>query len=248
MTLIGCGWLGRPLATLLLKKDFEVKATTRGSDVPDGVCHQHLDLEHFHTLPENFLRTEDILIYSIPPLSLPMIKSFFSQVHPEQKIIFISSTSVYGKNAGAVDENVVLDLTTGNQQLIATEAYLHSRFKNLTIIRPGGLYDAKRHPVFFLQGRKALTSGSEFTHLVHQQDCINGILSVIDLNCWGEKFNFVSDLQMLKKDYYLKIAVILSLTPPEYSDVQSENPTRIANRYSKEKLNISYLDPLNFII
>ena len=223
-----------------------MSATTRAREVPPGVVHHIFDLEHVSKFPLNFLAKDDILIYSIPPLALPMIKAFFSQVHPEQQILFISSTSVYGKKSGAVDEKTELDISTGNLQLIATEAYLQSRFKHLTIIRPGGLYGDKRHPVFFLQGKKDLMTGQEFTHLVHQQDCINAIESVIERNCWGEIFNLVSDLQMHKKDYYQKIATKLGLTPPEYTDVQIEKPTRISNQHSKNKLKISYLDPLNF--
>ncbi len=247
--------MGKPLASSLLKSGFEVQATTRGTSgsvVPSGVAHHCFDVAHLDKSPLDFLSSDDILIYSIPPLALPIIQDFFSQVHPDQHIIFISSTSVYGKNRGAVDEKtefvLTIGLATGSAQLIATEAYLQTRFKNLTILRPGGLYGEKRHPIFFLQGKKDLMSGKEFAHLVHQEDCIKAITAVIELNCWGEIFNLVSDLQMLKKDYYQSMAIKLNLTPPEYCDAEINDPTRISNVYSKKKIIISYRDPLKFVI
>lgn len=208
-----------------------------------SVKHVCFDLEHDKKIPDELLHSEGPLIYNIPPLQLPLIKHFFSHIAPDRKILFISSTSVYGKNSGNVDEKTELDLTIGNTQLIATEAFLQSRFKNLTILRPGGLYGDKRHPITFLQGKKDLTTGDEFTHLVHLQDCIDAILKILENEIWGDIFNLVSDLDMKKKEYYTEIALKLQLEVPRYQMLKKENPTIISNKKSKMMLGLIYKDP-----
>lgn len=185
-------------------------------------------------------------MYSVPPLELPAIREFFEQIDVDKKIVFISATSVYGKSQGMVDEESALDLEKGNALLIAAEAYMSSRFSHLTIIRPGGLYGGGRHPIFFLQAKKALTSGEEFTHLVHGDDVIAAIEKVIEKNCWGEIFNLVSDLKMKKKDYYPAMALKLGLVPPEYLDNALDRPTQISNEKSQRILGLGYHDPLEY--
>ena len=154
---------------------------------------------------------------------------------------------MYGKNQGDVDETSVLNPATSNSiTLVTSEDYLKNKFKNLSIIRPGGLYGDKRHPIYFLAGKKNLVMGNEFLHLVHRNDCINAIESIIEKNIFGEIFNLVSDLRILKKQYYLELATKLKLEPPLFDDVAVLNPTRIKNDKSKKMLKINYLNPNDF--
>lgn len=251
LCLIGCGWLGSELAKHLIAAQYQVLATTahdKGNEFTlEGISYLPFDLEGHGPIPEKIMKA-DVLIYMIPPLDLPVIKQFFDQFPINKRIIFTSSTSIYGKNLGFVHESYTPDIHhTNSPKLLQTEEYLLDRFRNLTIIRPGGLYGDKRHPVYFLQGRKNLTSGEELLHLVHREDCIQGILSILEGNIWGEVFNLVSDLRVPKKDYYTAMATKLNLALPEYIiDENSFNPTRISNEKSKLKLKINYLDPNQF--
>jgi hypothetical protein len=238
--LIGSGWLGKPLAIQLLAAKYLVTATSR-SGLESTL---KLDLELKGVVPNDIVDS-DVLIYTIPPLDLEFVKTFFDQIPQNKKILFTSSTSVYGKNVGLVDENFKLNINNTNSPLlIETENYLINRFENLTIIRPGGLYGLKRHPVFFLQGKTGLTSGNEYLHLVHQTDCINAIQSILSKNTWGEIFNLVSNEKILKKDYYSNMALKLNLTPPTFIEgVLNLAQTQISNKKSKLILKIDYLDP-----
>ena len=246
--IIGCGWLGKPLAHHMIKANYPVIATTAHDKSlefkANAIPYISFDLERERFLP-NEIQLADVLIYAVPPLELSIVKSFFDKVSRDKKIIFTSSTSVYGKNLGHVDENHKLDLSNCNSQLLVeTEAYLLGRFKNLTIIRPGGLYGEKRHPVFFLQGKSNLKTGQELLHLVHRDDCINAIMAIINKSLWGEIFNLISDERMEKKDYYTLMASKLNLIPPKYdNDISISMPTNISNEKSKIKLQIRYLDP-----
>lgn len=250
LCLIGCGWLGNPLANFLFKKNYPVTATATGKLPPesltDGISYIDLDLNKNQALPPE-IENASVLIYTIPPLELSVIKNFFEKVPADKKIIFTSSTSVYGKNIGDTSEETPLDLNnTSSALLVETENYLRQRFKNITILRLGGLYGKKRHPVHFLAGKKNLKSGEEFLHLAHLEDCIQAIDSVLTKNAWGEVFNIVSDLRVTKKEYYLGMAQKLSLPLPEYDITANLNSTRISNEKSKNVLGVNYLDPNRF--
>lgn len=230
ITIIGCGWLGKILLPHL--NDFDVFKTTR----------QNFDIEHFKLLPPEISHS-DIIIYSIPPLTLPLIEKFFQQLSADKKIIFISSTSVYGKSEGAVDEEHKMDVCKGNPVLIATETYLRENFKNVTIIRPGGLYGYNRHPLRFLSGKKGLKSGDEYTHLVHGEDVARAILRLIGQDLWGQTFNLVSDLRMQKKDFYTALALKFGFDLPMYDHVENKNPTIISNTKAKRIMGLVFHDP-----
>jgi nucleoside-diphosphate-sugar epimerase len=241
ITLIGRGWLGTPLLDTLKKKGFEVFSTSTESDGSD------LQFDITKNPNPAGLKINDILIYSIPPLGVGEIELFFENIHPHQKIIFISSTSIYGKNLGLVDETYnVTEETAGSPVLFSTEKFLKKKFSNLTIIRPGGLYGIKRHPAFFLAGKTGIKTGEELLHLAHLDDCISAILKIVELNIWGEDFNIVSDLRIQKKIYYQNICQKLGLVSPEYVNTNLANPTNIQNTKAKKLLKINFLNPEDF--
>ena len=251
LCLIGCGWLGKILAKHLIEAQYHVLATTAHDKTAefeaDAISYMPFNLESNDPIPEKILKA-DVIIYMIPPIELPIVKKFFDKFPLNKRIIFTSSTSIYGKNLGFVNESFTPDIHhTNSPQLLQTEEYMKSRFSHLTIIRPGGLYGGKRHPVNFLAGKKNLTTGEELLHLVHRDDVIHGISSILDSDIWGETFNLVSDLRVPKKEYYTSMAKKLELVPPEYiKDDNLINPTRISNEKSKLNLKINYLDPNQF--
>lgn len=249
--LVGCGWLGKPLAKRLSElSEYKILATSsqdrtlefQAEDIP-YIC---FDL-NTPSVPAQLLAC-DIIIYTVPPLELTLVSNFFKQLSSDKKIIFTSSTSVYGKNLGNVDENSLLSkINTGSPLLLATEEMLSIQFNNITIIRPGGLFGANRHPVNFLANKKNISGGNDWLHLVSQIDCINSIVSIIQNNIWGETFNLVNDLKIRKNDYYTEMATKFNLIPPTYVEEKCETPTQISNEKSKNILKISYLNPLDYI-
>ena len=248
LCIVGCGWLGKTLAKHLIEAQYQVLATTAHDKTDefkaDTIPYINFDLNSNIAIFEKILKS-DVIIYLIPPIELQVVKKFFDKFPNNKRIIFTSSTSIYGKNLGFVHESFTPDIHhTSSPLLLQTEEYMRSRFRNLTIIRPGGLYGDKRHPIYFLQGKKNLTSGEELLHLVHRDDIIQGIISILEGNIWGEVFNLISGLRVSKKEYYTTMAKKLNLIPPEYTpDENSINPTRISNEKSKLKLKINYLDP-----
>ncbi|MDO9182487.1 MAG: hypothetical protein Q7U04_08760 [Bacteriovorax sp.] len=243
ITVIGCGWLGLPLCQYLLALGHKVTTTTTTSQKKE-LLQKTLKIQLFDVtsqIPDQNLLACDVIVYTIPPLGLGEVERFFHAVDPNAKIIFISSTSVYGKSEGSINEESLLTPQRKNGKILKmSELYLRSHFKNLTIIRPGGLYDENRHPIYSLQGKTNLTTGQELLHLVHRDDCIEAIANIIKNQSWSEDFNLVNDLRISKQDYYTEEAMRLGLTPPEYIHTAQVNPTNISNEKSKNKLALNY--------
>lgn len=240
--IIGLGYLGKPLAKKLTTEGYEVVGTTSREydllkdDVPSNLKHC------------------DIVIYDVPPLSeIEAIEKCFKQFSRDKKFIYISSTSIYGPNAGAIDENYLPPENSPYAPIVLKlENIARAHFVNLCLLRFGGLYgntpDHKRHPVTFLAGKTHLKTGSEFLHLVHVDDCIEAIMAVIEENFFPCELNIISDLRITKKEYYTHMAKKLGLEVPLYDDVILSNPTKISNERSKELLGITYQNPLDYTI
>ena len=99
-----------------------------------------------------------------------------------------------------------------------------------TIIRFGGLIGPDKHPVTMLSGRKVLNNGNHPVNLIHLNDCISIISSVIKQNWWGEIFNAVYPLHPPKKEYYSQEAVKRGLEIPEYSHTSPHSGKKIDSR------------------
>jgi hypothetical protein len=208
--IIGLGWLGQALADNLTLQGAKVKGTHRSecnflSDfVPDIPC--------------------KILFLNTPPLLQLSPLDYVERLksHQAQRIIFISSTSVYGADCGEVDEqSEPCPDTPSGKWLSETEAALRDNLKSkLLIIRSGGLIGGKRHPIFHLQGKKNIPRGNESINLIHRIDLINIIKSVpSDIHL----LNAISPHHPKKSDYYTSWANKLNLTPPTFVEGSQTN-------------------------
>lgn len=239
--LIGVGFLGKPLA---------IKLTSEGYDIV-GTTTREYDLLKDENVPAN-LKHCDIIIYDVPPMeNTDAVERCFKQFSRNQKFIYISSTSIFGPNAGPIDETYTPPENSPYAPIVLKlEMIARQNFSNLCLLRFGGLYgntaDHKRHPVSFLAGKTHLKTGTENLHLVHVDDCIEAIMAVIEENLFPEELNLVSDLRITKKEYYTTMAKKLGLAVPEYDEVETKNPTNITNAKSKELLGINYRNPLDY--
>nr|WP_294773969.1 SDR family oxidoreductase [uncultured Flavobacterium sp.] len=240
ISILGCGWLGLPLAKSLIAKGFSVKGSTTSSEKISLL--QKAGIEAFQiALSEqsingdiaSFLSDSEVLIIDIPPkLRGNSGENFvakmqhlipFIQKAGVQKIIFVSSTSVYA------DDNSVISEATQPQpdsesgkQLLETESLLlnNPNFKT-TVIRFGGLIGEDRHPIHFLAGRQHLENPNGPINLIHQTDCLAIIEQIIAQDCFGETFNSVTPFHPTRKDYYTQKAIALGLSLPEFDDAKS---------------------------
>ena len=238
ISILGCGWLGMPLAKSLLEKGFSVNGSTTSLEKisaieSNGIQPFQIELSETEIKGEidTFLKNSEILIIDIPPklrsvLSENFVKKIqnlipFIEKVKIKKVIFISSTSVYSdasSTALRVTESTKPNPETeSGKQLLATEILLQSNenFKT-TVVRFGGLIGDDRHPIHFLAGRKNIENPEAPINLIHQKDCIGIIEAIIKQECWNETFNAVASFHPTRTAYYTQKAIELGLLLPEF--------------------------------
>lgn len=206
ISILGCGWLGLPLAKALLENGFLVKGSTTSVgklSVLENLGIQAFQIELSETKiqgeVDSFLENSKILIIDVPPklrgsstdpstaLRMTFVEKIknvipFIEKSTVENVLFISSTSVYGDTSTALSVTEETELnpdTESGRQLVQTEQLLqsNSNFKT-TILRFGGLIGEDRHPIKFLAGRKNIENPNAPINLIHQEDCI-GIITAI---------------------------------------------------------------------
>ena len=260
ISILGCGWLGLPLAKSLINKGFSVKGSTT-SEAKLAVLESANIKAHSIRLTENevmgnmeaFLSESEILIIDIPPkLRGDGAEHFVTKIgtlipfiekSPINNVVFISSTSVYADDNTIVTENSQPEPDTeSGRQLLATEKLLQANTKfQTTVIRFGGLIGANRHPIHFLAGRKNLENPEAPINLIHQNDCIGIIEAVIAQNAKGEVFNAVAPYHPSRKEYYTQKAVALGLPLPEFEEEKASVGKIIASEKTSLMLNYSFV-------
>lgn len=256
---MGCGWLGFPLAISLIKDGYAVNGSTTSKEkIPTlkkkGISPFLISLGEQTILGaiDDFLKGLDVLIINVPPKlrksntesyigKIQVLHKALKQVKPP-KILFISSTSVYGEINGIVTEETHSKPTTeSGKQLLATEnLFLNDSELQTTIIRFGGLIGQNRHPIEQLSGKKGLTNGNSYVNLIHLEDCITIIKTILENRCWGEIFNGVYPYHPFKKEYYKKQALLRNLTPPSYAETTLLGGKRISSEKIINKLNYQF--------
>lgn len=247
MGVIGCGWLGLPLAKHLMKQGYSVKGTTTSKDkihllkeagiVPFEIA---LTEERIKGSISDFLENLHILVINVPPglRGKGPKESYVKKMellHEEikkttiKKVIFVSSTSVYGDVTGEVNEETTPNPITesGKQLLKSEQLFRENRNLKSTIIRFGGLIGPDRHPVTMLSGKENLKGGSAPVNLIHLKDCINLIYTILQNEEWNQLFNGVYPNHPLKKKYYTEEAKKRGLEPPNYHGNGGESDKKI---------------------
>lgn len=236
ISILGCGWLGLPLAKALLEKGFLIKGSTTSEEKilmlkNIGINPFLIRLESQNVVGEmdRFLDGSTTLIIDIPPkLRGNSTEDFVGKIqnlipHLEnstlKNVLFISSTSVYGENNTIITEETTTNPDTeGGRQLVKAEALLqkNSHFKT-TILRFGGLIGEDRNPVKFLSGRENIENPEAPINLIHQEDCIGIILKILETDSWNETFNAVTPFHPSREKYYTQKATDLNLIPPKFN-------------------------------
>ena len=162
-----------------------------------------------------------------------------------QKVLFISSTSVFNDDSAFVTEETIAKPTTeSGKQLLETEQLLQSNINfKTTILRFGGLIDEDRHPVKFLAGRENLDHPETPINLIHLDDCIGIILKIIEIGCWNKIFNAVTPYHPSRKNYYVQKAVDLNLPLPNFTNDSDTKGKIILSDYLETVLKYTFTQP-----
>lgn len=263
ISILGCGWLGLPLAKRLIEKGHSVNGSTTSESKLSilenaGINPFQIMLkrESISESITDFLAESEILIIDIPPklrgtnddsprkIFVEKIENLipFIEKSSLKKILFVSSTSVYGdENDLVTEETIPNPETESGKQLLLTEALLQKNQNfETTILRFGGLIGEDRHPVTSLSGRENLENADAPVNLIHQNDCIGIIEAIVNQSKWNEVFNAVATFHPTREDYYTQKAKEQNLILPKFSPEKSNIKKTISSEKIEKSLNYKF--------
>ena len=204
VSILGCGWLGKSLAISLLDEGYTVKGSTRSKDKLETLEINNIDpyIVDITTFDEfdSFLNS-DILIIAITSKDIDGFVNLISQIVNSsiQKIIFISSTSVYGRlNKVMTEEDAVLNTPLSKIE----DLFRENIFFETTILRFAGLFGDERNPSNWFKNGRKIPQPKGFVNMIHKEDCIEIIHTIIDQNCWNQTFNACSNHHPTRREFY----------------------------------------------
>lgn len=270
ISILGCGWLGLPLAESLIDKNFNVKGSTTASDKIAILESKNIDA--FLLIVDDAVDRElssevakffecDLLIINIPP----KVRTTGDEYHPQQiqtiiryakkfnvkRIIYISATSIYPQDHLRVDEKTTITVeNTGNRALFEAENLLSSEstFESL-ILRCGGLLGYSRIPGRYYSG-KTIATGHTPVNYIHRDDVIKIVIFCIENEVLSGLFNLVAPKHPSRMEVFLKNAQDFGFEPPIFAenDENKEKVKLVIGKKLIEELGYQFLypDPLHF--
>lgn len=267
VAIVGLGWLGMPLAMALTARGWQV---TGSKTTPDGVdAARRCGVTAFQLLltPEIEADAEDVaqlmqtdaLVITLPASRTVEGGEQYRQavqnivdtalVYKIPRIVFTSSTSVYGNAQGVIKEkNVLQPQTQAGKTLAELENWLHQLPNtSVDILRLAGLVGPDRHPGRFLAGKTELANGSHGVNLVHLDDVVEAITLLLQTPKGGHLYNLCAPQHPSRDLFYPCVTRQLGLTPPQFLPSERKNRGKIIDGSkicTELGFEYSYADPL----
>ena len=178
-----------------------------------------------------------------------------------EKIILLSSTAVYNGLTGEVTEGIELNNKAEKVALLQQAekiilSFNHSdplydlnipdtnsasKAKRAYVLRLSGLVGPNRHPGRFLGNDRMLKDPQATVNLIHQDDSVGLIISLLEKELSGGIFNGVSETRVSKQTYYQAAAESLALPTPLFETVSpSDAPSSKVVSGKKTQLMLKY--------
>ncbi|WP_234736212.1 SDR family oxidoreductase [Tellurirhabdus bombi] len=265
ISVIGCGWLGLPLAESLVQAGYRVKGSTTSADKLTLLRQKGIDAHLLRLFPEPegelvTLLEADAIVINIPPKAGPQGDDF----HPQQirhllaalaetgsspYLIYVSSTSIYPDlNREVVEQDVVTPDQAASPAFAEAEQRVLAQ-GNATVLRFGGLLGYERVPGKYVAGKQGLTTGDVPVNYIHRDDGVGIIQAILQNPQPGQTFNVVAPMHPSREAVYRKNCEELGYDLPTFAVPAEPVPFKVV---SPEKLQQTitykyhYPDPLAF--
>ena len=249
MVVLGAGWLGQALCIKAKELAWQVQGT-------------HRSREHEHHFQRQFAFAGDELVHdvsleeawwvcAIPPRSRSSESNYLATLQAGLELakqlnckgfILCSSTGVYPTDNGHYDESTTINCQSARQQQLfdAEQLVLNAGGK---VLRLAGLVGPGRDPGKFVAGKELSSSSQQVVNMVHQQDVIAAIFSVLEN--WSSAssiYNVVNPSHPTKADYYQQKCAEQGNQPPTFTSL--DKGLRIIDGSAIESLNFRYQAPI----
>ena len=268
ISILGCGWLGLPLAERFISAGYTVKGSTTTPAKLETLREKQItpyllnlsDEDTDQELLADFLNAR-MLILNIPPrLRAGENESYLQQLHlllkslrtsPVSRVLFVSSTSVYlnlNRIVTEEDAAITLEQEPDNVLLKAERLFQDREDWLCTVVRFGGLVGGSRQPGKFMAGRKHLPDGDAPVNLIHLEDCVEIMYRIVETQKWGYTFNACAAEHPLRKDFYTNAALALEMVAPQFDAMEETRFKLISSQKLKDELSYVFIypDPMGF--
>lgn len=261
ITIIGSGWLGLPLAQHLKKTGYQLTITCRTRPKQQSLIQQGFETLLFDSqyISDTFRLSDcDCLLITLPPRLkecdyAEQLQTLLTLAEQSQipRVLFISSSSVYGDNQGDVDETQQPSPNSPAAKIMweFEQKLLSHHSINASVLRLSGLFGPGRHPGRFLAGKTDVAQPDAPVNLIHQHDCIGIISAILEQGAWGQAINGCAPHHPSRRHFYTEAARQLELTPPQFVESGGEQGKIINSRVVGHSLayQFRFPDPLTAI-
>jgi nucleoside-diphosphate-sugar epimerase len=269
ISILGCGWLGLPLAKALTKQGHTVKGSTTQAEKLRILRHEGIEPFWLQLSPtptgigwDYFLESE-VLIINIPP----RLERAGTDFHPAQiahllplvaaspieKIVYVSSTSVYPELSRVVtEEDVQTPATAAAPSLVMAENHILKMPQDSLVLRMGGLMGYDRIPAKYVSRKQNLTTGELPINYVHRDDAVGVLLRVIDRlqtpTLWNQVFNVVAPEHPTRRQVYEASAKTGDFVVPTFAPAVPQPYKIVSCQKLTEQLQYPFVygNPLDF--
>ncbi|NBC18967.1 MAG: NAD(P)H-binding protein [Bacteroidetes bacterium] len=263
ISILGCGWLGLPLARHLLEQGWTVRGSTTTPAKLETLAEAGIDPYLLTLDPEP--RGEqvaaffdaDVLFVNVPP---PRGADDLTQVVRAQTdavldaarqggvawILYVSSTSAYATLNRVVTEDDAYEGTPSRASGAALREAERLLFAadgiDTTVLRLAGLYGPDRAPGRFLAGRTGVSGPDAPVNMVHLADGIGVTTAVLREDARDALFNVCADEHPTRRAFYTQAARAQGLEPPTFSDAATDFKI-VSNRTVRDHLGYTFEHP-----
>jgi nucleoside-diphosphate-sugar epimerase len=267
--IIGCGYLGRRVASRWLARGHTVHALTRGREAELkalGIQPIRGDVRELLDLAD--LQESETILYAVAPGrnegqtpeevwlgGMGNLMGFIPEWKVAPRLIFISSTSVYGQTEGElVDESSATDpQEPAGLELLNVEEFLLNKWRHDgVILRFAGIYGPGRllRSKAIQAGKPIIADPDKWLNLIYVEDGADVILAAEAHAQPGRIYNVSDGNPVRRRDFYARMADLLQAPPPRYvlpkpdelPPHESAN-RRVSNRRMLEELKVELRYP-----
>jgi nucleoside-diphosphate-sugar epimerase len=231
--IVGCGYLGRRVASRWVAAGHRVFATTRtlqragelrGLGIEPVVC-DVLDAASLRSLPAvdgvvHCVGLDRTAGASMRDVYVGGLGNVLEKLPAPRRFVYVSSTGVYGQSQGEeVDEGAATQPQEESGRIVLeAERLLRQRLPAAVILRFAGIYGPGR-----LLRRQAVEAGEpivgdahRWLNLIHVDDGAAAVLAAEERAQPGEVYNVCDDQPVRRRDFYARLAELLGAPPPHF--------------------------------
>ena len=249
---VGCGYVGLPLAEGLVRAGVAVTGTTTrpekaGAIEEIGAQARVLRVDQATALRESLAGADTVFVTlaagrggDYRQVYVQGLQAVVAALDPQaaEQVVYTSATSVYGQDDGSwVDGDSPAAPTTDRGRLLlqAEQALLGGVPEGVAacVVRLAGIWGPGRDPADWMARRGPVIpgDGTGYLNLIHRDDAVTALLAAGRRRVAGV-LTLADDAPARRRDLYPALAARLGLDPPRFADSPADPDAATGKRVS----------------